>query len=199
MSNKYFNKYLILPGDDGSKADTKLTVGLTDSAIEQLLTQGYVLVSRDDFNKLLGNTGKAYSIRKDGTLYETPPYVPTLDEVKLAKKEEIKQHYLKDVEAVVWVSHTGGKTYGYDTDKGSQIDFNSSYQRAQISGTTRYNVYVDKADLTQKDFIVHTPAMFQLVLDKAGIYQEEVYAKYYVLKEQVSACTSKEEVEKISW
>lgn len=199
MNLEYQNQYLILPAEDGSRADTKLAVEYSDAEIAELLAQGYVIVSADDFNKLIGNADRPYSIAMDGTLYETPPYVPSLEEVKAAKKEEIKQHYLKDVAAVVWVDHADGRTYGYDTDKDSQVDFNSSYQRAQIAGKTRYNVYVDKADLKQKEFVEHTPAMFELVLDKAGIYQEEVYAKYYLLKEKVSACSTAEEVEQIVW
>ena len=199
MNLKYQNQYLILPADDGSREDTRLAVEYSDEAIQAFLEQGYVIVGSADFNKLIGNAEKPYSIHKDGTLYETPPYVPSLEEVKVAKKEEIKQYYLKDVASVVWVDHTDGNTYGYDTDKDSQVDFNSSYQRAKISGKTRYNVYVDKADLSQKDFVVHTPAMFELVLDKAGVYQEDVYAKYYMLKEKVSACSTPEEVEQIVW
>ena len=65
------NKYLIKPNEDGNRKDTKLAVGLSDDTIQELLSDGYFLVNEDDFQKLIGNADKPYSIAMDGTLYET--------------------------------------------------------------------------------------------------------------------------------
>lgn len=97
------------------------------------------------------------------------------------------------------MEQTDGKVYGYDTDKDSQVDFMASYNRAKITGTTRYNVYVNKDDLSEKVFTVHNQEMFEAALSEAGIYQESVYAKLYELEDRVENAKTEEDLAKISW
>lgn len=197
MSKEKF--WLILPDTDGSRKDTKIASEYSSKEIADYLAQGYIKVCYEDFNKLLNNRDGEYCISADGTIYPKPPYVPTLDELKTTKENEIKQSYIKDVNAIVWVTQSDGSVLGYDTDKDSQIDFNSSYQRAQLNGTTRYNVYVDKNDLSQKVFTVHTPEMFEAALEAAGNYQEDVYAHYYETKLLIENAENEEALKAISW
>lgn len=75
-------EYLIKPNKNGEREDTKLAVEFTDEQISEMLKNGYFLVSDDDFQKLIGNADKPYSIAMDGTLYETPPYEPTVEELQ---------------------------------------------------------------------------------------------------------------------
>lgn len=208
MNEKYINKYLIKPADDGSREDTKLAVEYTDEQIEEFKQQGYLVVDDSDFQKLIGNDdGKEYLIAKDGTLSEKPPYVPTLEEERDKKLQELKDAYLIDLNAPAWFEQdmdqpdgTSFKKYvGYDTDKDSQVDFHSSKERAKLLGSTPYNIYVNPDNLKEKEFTYHTHAMFERALVAAGEYQVGVYTKYYTLKAQAENATSKEELARIKW
>lgn len=48
---KYANQYLILPAEDGSRADTKLAVECSDSFVEELLERGYITCKRKRFSE----------------------------------------------------------------------------------------------------------------------------------------------------
>lgn len=200
-------KYLILPAEDGSRADTRIANEYSEEQQQEMIAEGYVLVSAEDHSLLCGNGDKEYCIAKDGSLYEKPPYVPTLEEVRAAKLQEIKDAYLADLYSPAWFDQTmdapdGSTTVkhvGYDTDQQSQIDFNSSYERAKLLGHTLYNIYVNPDNLKEKEFTYHTPDMFQRALLAAGAYQEGVYAKYYELKALAELATTKEELAEIEW
>ena len=201
-------QYLILPAEDGSRADTRIANEYSEEEQQEMLFKGYVLVSAEDHSLLCGNGDKEYCIAKDGSLYEKPPYVPTLEEVRSAKLQEIKEAYLEAVAAPVWLnqqmSDPFGETpttkyVGYDTDQQSQIDFNSSYERSKVKGSTLYNIYVNPENLKEKEFTYHTPDMFERALLAAGDYQESVYAKYYTLKAKAETAITQEELENINW
>ena len=132
----------------------------------------------------------------------------TFEEFKEEKLQEIKNAYLTAVSAPAWLDQECEmpnseqvviRRVGYDTDQQSQIDFNSSFERAKLKGNTLYNIYVNPDNLKEKEFTYHTPAMFERALLAAGEYQEGVYAKYYILKAQVEASSSKEELDVIVW
>lgn len=123
---------------------------------------------------------------------------PSLEDLKVIKYAEVKADYLKALYAVAWVEQDG-TLYGYDTDPGSQLDFSISHARAKLNGTTRYNVYTDKSNLDTKEFLEHTPEMFDKVLAEVGDLQEDVYVKYYAVKELVKAAKTPEELEGISF
>ena len=123
---------------------------------------------------------------------------PTLEDLRTIKYAEVKEDYLKALYAVAWVDQDGN-LYGYDTDPGSQLDFSMSHARAKLNGTTRYNVYTDKSNLDTKEFLEHTPEMFDKVLAEVGNYQEDVYKKYYTVKGLVKAAKTQEELAGISF
>lgn len=132
----------------------------------------------------------------------------TLEDLRADKLQEIKSAYLKDLYAPYWFNQTMDlpdgtsveKYVGYDTDKDSLVDFTNSEKRAQLLGSTLYNIYVNPDNLKEKEFTYHTPAMFERVFLAAGDYQQNVvYTKYYTLCAQVEAATSKEELELIVW
>lgn len=113
MNKKYINQYLIKPDGEGGRADTKLAVELSDDDINNLLKQGYYLINNDDFNRLVGNADKAYSIDADGHLYPTPAYVPPLDELKQAKLTEVDQYISNKITGGF---ESDGVTYDSDVD-----------------------------------------------------------------------------------
>ena len=189
-----------------------------------IVKDGYAQVFKDGvWNYVEDNRGKEYWLADDeygtparemkelgafpeGGVFEAPE--KSFEALKEEKFNEIKNSYLEELYAPVWFEQTmaqpngetGPKAYvGYDTDQNSQIDFNSSYKRAQLKGSTLYNIYVNPDDLGEKEFTYHTPEMFDAALLAAGEYQEGVYVKYYTVKAQVEAATTKEELEAIRW
>ena len=190
--------WLVLPADDGTRQDTLSSTSMSQKEIEEYTQKGYFNVDYETFNKLLGNRGEMYLIDKQGKVYPKPPYVPTLEELKAAKMVEIKEAYVKELYEIVWVQQDD-KLYGYDTDKDSQIDFTMSQKRAEIEGTTLYNVYVDKSNTSVKEFAVHTPQMFEKALQTAGNEQVKVYQKYYQLKLLIENAESEEALNTILW
>lgn len=190
MNVKYANQYLILPAEDGTRADTKLAVEYSDDAVAQFLAKGYVLVSSEDFNKLIGNAGKAYSIAMDGTLYETPPYVPSVQELREQKIADFK--YKRDEEEVLPIEYNG---YLYDYDDKARDRINAAIialdamgEEATIEWTTADNTNVT---VTANDL--------RGVIAAVAIRSNNLHIKYRELKEQVLSCTNKDAVEQIVW
>lgn len=184
----------------GQYKQVEKVVGYTDEIFEPSV-EGFIEVNYDQYLKMSGNASDGKEYRWDNNTGEPKEYVyvPSLEELKEQKLHEIKLGYIKDLYLPVWVEQTDGKVYGYDTDKDSQVDFMASYNRAKITGTTRYNVYVNKDDLSEKVFTVHNPEMFEAALSEAGIYQESVYAKLYELEDRVENAKTEEDLVKISW
>lgn len=139
------------------------------------------------------------TIEDKGEYYEVVK-IPqlTFDDLKRAKYQEVKDDYLKALYSVAWVDQDGN-LYGYDTDPGSQLDFSLSHVRAKLNGTTRYNVYTDKSNLDTKEFLEHTPEMFDKVLTEVGNLQKGIYVKYYAVKELVKVAQTPEELAEISF
>lgn len=190
MNLKYQNQYLILPADDGSREDTKLAVEYSDEAIQQLLEQGYVLVSEEDFQKLIGNAGKPYSIRKDGSLYETPPYVPSVEEVQAQKLAEFKVN--RDAEEVKPIEY---QCNVYDYDEKARDRINAAIIALEAQGE-KANIAWTLADNTS---VVVTANDLRMVIANVAIRSNQLHVKYRTLKEQVLASKSLQELEKIAW
>ena len=144
------------------------------------------------------NTNNAVIIERDTYFEVTANPILTLDELKIVKYAEVKDDYLKALYSVAWVDQNGN-LYGYDTDPGSQLDFSLSHARAKLTGTTHYNVYTDKSNLESKEFLEHTPEMFDKVLKEVGNLQEGIFKKYYAVKELVKAAQTSEELQAISF
>ena len=107
VNTEYINKYLIKPGENGVREDTKLAQEYTDEQIAEFVANGYVVVEDDDFQRLIGNYEDQYGINPDGTLFIIPPYVPTVEE----QMEAIKQELINAVQS--WMDGVA-QTRGYD-------------------------------------------------------------------------------------
>ena len=190
MNLKYQNQYLILPADDGGRADTKLALEYDNDAIQAFLKQGYVIVPEEDFQKLIGNAGKPYSIHKDGSLYETPPYVPSLQEVQNQKLAEFKAN--RDIEEVKPIEYQGNV---YDYDDKARDRINAAIIALEAQGE-KANIAWTLADNTR---VVVTANDLRMVIANVAIRSNQLHVKYRELKEKVLACKSNAEVEKIVW
>lgn len=120
MNDKRVNQYLILP-ENGQRKDTKLAVEYDEEQIKEYLSQGYVIVNHDDFNKLIGNGNGEYLIADDGVVYPKP--VPTdaelLAAAKPAKIAELKaERDSKEVEPITY----NGNSYDYDEKARDRIN-----------------------------------------------------------------------------
>ena len=121
MNDKRVNQYLILP-EQGQRKDTKLAVEYSEEQITELLKQGYVIVSHDDFNKLIGNANGEYLIADDGNVYPKP--APTdaelLPAAKQAKLAEISQWTADNIKGG-FISSASGEPVRYDSDVDTQL------------------------------------------------------------------------------
>lgn len=121
MNDKRTNQYLILP-DNGQRKDTKLAVEYSEEQITELLKQGYVIVSHDDFNKLIGNANDEYLIANDGVVYPKP--APTdaelLPAAKQKKLAEISQWTAANITGG-FISSASGEPVRYDSDVDTQL------------------------------------------------------------------------------
>lgn len=187
-NEKYVDMYLIKPAADGSREDTKLAVECADSLVEQLLKQGYVLVCDDDFQKLIGNADKPYSIAMDGTLYETPPYVPPLEEVQAAKLSELKT--TRDTLETEPIEYNGNR---YDYDDKARDRINAAIIALDITGQS---IEWTTADNTN---VAVTAQDLRNIIANVAVRSNILHVKYRELKEQVLACTTAEEVAEIVW
>lgn len=121
MNDKRVNQYLILP-ENGNRKDTKLAVEYSEEQITELLKQGYVIVSHDDFNKLIGNANDEYLIANDGVVYPKP--APTdaelLPAAKQKKLAEISQWTAANITGG-FISSASGEPVRYDSDVDTQL------------------------------------------------------------------------------
>lgn len=187
-NEKYENKYLIKPAADGSREDTKLAVEYSDEAVAKFLSNGYVLVCDADFQKLIGNADKPYSIAMDGTLYETPPYVPPLEEVQAAKLAELKA--TRDTLETEPIEYNGNH---YDYDDKARDRVNAAIIALDITGQS---IEWTTADNTN---VAVTADDLRGIVANVAVRSNDLHVKYRELKEQVENCTTKEELDKIQW
>lgn len=187
-NEKYVDKYLIKPAEDGTRADTKLAVEYSDEAVDELLKQGYVLVCDADFQKLIGNADKPYSIAMDGTLYETPPYVPPLEEVQAAKLAELKA--TRDTLETEPIEYNGNH---YDYDDKARDRVNAAIIALDITGQS---IEWTTADNTN---VAVTAQDLRNIIAAVALRSNILHVKYRELKELVLACTTAEEVAEIAW
>lgn len=190
LNLKYQNQYLILPADDGSREDTKLAVEYSDEEIQAFLEQGYVLVDSDDFNKLMGNYDIQYCIDKDGSIYEAPDYIPSVQEVQEEMIARFKVN--RDAEEVKPIEYQG-KLYDYDEKARDRI--NAAIIALEAQGE-KANIAWTLADNTS---VIVSADDLRMVIANVAIRSNQLHVKYRTLKEQVLACKSLKELEEIVW
>lgn len=189
MNDKRVNQYLILP-EAGQRKDTKLAVEHSEEQIAELLKQGYAIVNRDDFNKLIGNGDGEYLIADDGSVYPKP--APTDAELlavaKPAKIAELKaERDSKEVEPIEY----NGNLYDYDAKARDRINAAIIALSLQGEGAT-----IDWTTTDNQDVKV-TANDLRMVIAAVAVRSNALHTAYRAAKEQVEAAQNKEEVETI--
>lgn len=117
--------YLIKFDENGRRSDTYVAEEKTQEQVTELLEKGFVLITEEDYQLLIGNVdGKEYIRDADGTYSEYTSPEPTLEELKAIKLSEVD----------VWTESkiTGGfisectcEIVRYDSDKDTQLTVSS--------------------------------------------------------------------------
>lgn len=191
MNDKRVNQYLVLP-EAGQRKDTKLAVEYSEEQIAELLKHGYVIVSHNDFNKLIGNGDGEYLITDDGSVYAKP--APTDAELLagLAAAKIVAFKAERDAEEVQPVEYKGN-LYDYDDKSRDRINaaiiaLDAQGEGANIAWTLADNSSVN---VTANDL--------RMVIANVAIRSNDLHVKYRTLKEKILACKTVDELEKIVW
>lgn len=192
MNLKRQNQYLILP-KDGQREDTKLAVEYSEEQISEYLTQGYVLVSHADFNKLIGNGDGEYLIATDGTVYPKPPLTEAeqLAILKPAKIAELKaERDSKEVEPIEY----NGNSYDYDDKARERI--NAAIIALEVN-TSTINPTINWTTADNKDVAV-TASDLRAIIALVAVRSNALHIAYREAKDRIEAATTVAEVEAIT-
>ena len=190
MNEQRVNQYLVLP-EAGQRKDTKLAVEYSEEQIADYLSQGYVLVGNDDFNKLIGNGDGEYLIADDGSVYPKP--APTdaelLAAAKPAKIAELKaERDSKEVEPITY----NGNSYDYDDKARERI--NAAIIALDVQGA---GISIDWTTADNTDVKV-TAQDLRRVIAVVAQRSNALHVAYRAAKDKVEAATTVAEVEAIT-
>lgn len=128
-------------------------------------------------------------IEDKGEYYECVAIpAPTFEEVKTQKLEELKN--IRDTEEVKPIPYNGNL---FDFDDKARDRINSAIIALSITGQS---IEWTTADNTN---VLVTADDLRGVVANVAVRSNELHIKYRELKEQVEACTTKEELEKVVW
>lgn len=194
MNDKRINQYLVLP-NNGQRKDTKLAVEYDEAQIADYLSQGYVIVGNDDFNKLIGNANGEYLIADDGSVYPKP--APTdaelLAAAKPAKIAELKtERDSREVEPIEY----GGNLYDYDDKARERINaaiIALDMQTAQTKAVANIDwTTADNADVKV------TADDLRMVIAMVAQRSNALHVAYRAAKDKIAAATTVAEVEAVT-
>ena len=181
--------YLIKFDEIGRRGETYVVEEKTKEQLEELIDKGFVVINENDYQLLLGNVdGKEYIRNSNGTYSEYILPSLTLNELKQAKINEFKS--IRDTEEVKPISYNGNL---FDFDEKARDRINSAIIALSITGQS---IEWTTADNTN---VLVTADDLRGVVANVAVRSNELHAKYRELKEQVLACTTKEELDKIQW
>lgn len=194
MNDQRVNQYLILP-ENGNRKDTKLAVEYDESQIAEYLSQGYVLIGNDDFNKLIGNANGEYLIADDSSVYPKP--APTdaelLASAKPAKIAELKaERDAREVEPITY----NGNSYDYDDKARERINaaiIALDVQTAQAKATAS----IDWTTADNQDVKV-TADDLRCVIAMVANRSNALHVAYRAAKDKVEQAASVAEVEAVT-
>ena len=129
------------------------------------------------------------TIEDKGEYYECVAIpAPSLDELKQAKINELKT--IRDTEEVKPIAYNGNL---FDFDDKARDRINSAITALSITGQS---IEWTTADNTN---VLVTADDLRGVIAAVALRSNALHVKYRELKEQILACTTKEELENISW
>ena len=117
--------YLIKFDENGRRSDTYVAEEKTQEQVTELLEKGFVLITEEDYQLLIGNVdGKEYIRDADGTYSEYTSPEPTLDELKAIKLSEVDAWTERKITGG-FISECTGEIVRYDSDKDTQLTVSS--------------------------------------------------------------------------
>lgn len=190
MNDKRVNQYLILP-NNGQRKDTKLAIEYDEAQIAEYLSQGYVIVGNDDFNKLIGNADGEYLIADDGSVYPKP--APTdaelLASAKPAKIAELKaERDSREVEPITY----NGNSYDYDDKARERI--NAAIIALDVQGA---GISIDWTMADNTDVKV-TAQDLRRVIAVVAQRSNALHVAYRAAKDKVEQATTVADVEAVT-
>ena len=186
MNDKRINQYLVLP-EAGQRKDTKLAFEYDEAQIADYLSQGYVIVGSNDFNKLIGNGDGEYLIADDGRVYPKP--APT-DAELLAAAKPAKIAALKaerDAAEVEPITYNGNR---YDYDDKARERINAAIIALDVQGA---DASIDWTTADNQDVKV-TANDLRAIVAAVAVRSNALHVKYRKAKAQVEVAGSAEEV-----
>lgn len=101
---------------------------------EEVINNGGIWFTAENYNKLIGNVdGKKY-IYKDGEIIEKPPYIPTEEEIQVQKEAELEQEYNTQLESFkndMLVALLNNNDDAIKSIQEEIIEFNAAYVEAK--------------------------------------------------------------------
>ena len=194
MNDKRVNQYLILP-ENGQRKDTKLAVEYDEAQIADYLSQGYVIVGNDDFNKLIGNADGEYLIADDGSVYAKPAPTDTelLAAAKPAKIAALKaERDAAEVEPITY----NGNLYDYDDKARERINaaiIALDVQTAKAKSTAS----IDWTTADNQDVKV-TADDLRCVIASVANRSNALHVAYRAAKDKVEQATTVAEVDAVT-
>lgn len=117
--------YLIKFDENGRRSDTYVAEEKTQEQVTELLEKGFVLITEEDYQLLIGNVdGKEYIRVADGTYSEYTSPEPTLEELKAIKLSEVDVWTESKITGG-FISECTGEIVRYDSDKDTQLTVSS--------------------------------------------------------------------------
>ena len=117
--------YLIKFDENGRRSDTYVAEEKTQEQVTELLEKGFVLITEEDYQLLIGNVdGKEYIRDADGTYSEYTSPEPTLEELKAIKLSEVDAWTERKITGG-FISECTGEIVRYDSDKDTQLTVSS--------------------------------------------------------------------------
>lgn len=194
MNDKRVNQYLILP-EAGQRKDTKLAVEYDEAQIADYLSQGYVIVGNDDFNKLIGNGDGEYLIADDGVVYPkpAPTDVELLAAAKPAKIAALKAE--RDAAEAEPITYNGNS---YDYDEKARDRINAAIIALDVqSAKAKTAAYIDWTTADNADVKV-TADDLRCVIAMVAQRSNALHVAYREAKDKVEQATTVEEVEAVT-
>ena len=117
--------YLIKFDENGRRSDTYVAEEKTQEQVTELLEKGFVLITEEDYQLLIGNIdGHEYIHNSDGSYskYESPE--PTLEELKAIKLSEVDAWTERKITGG-FISECTGEIVRHDSDKDTQLTVSS--------------------------------------------------------------------------
>lgn len=194
MNDKRINQYLVLP-EAGQRKDTKLAVEHSEEQIKEYLGQGYVIVNKADFNKLIGNADGEYLIADDGDVYLKP--APTdaelLAEDKTAKIAALKAQ--RDVAEVEPIEYQG---YSFDYDDKARERINAAIIALDVQTVqAKATASIDWTTADNKDVKV-TANDLRMVIAMVAQRSNALHVAYRAAKDKVEQATTVADVEAVT-